>query len=75
MSNARGLPGGGGMLKLRFDRFLFTSGVAGLMRRIARIAMARCTREAMFEIVQRHYIKIEVLSFCKRNGERQLGHI
>ena len=28
------------------------------LRRIARIAMARCTREAKFEAVQRHYIKI-----------------
>ena len=28
------------------------------LRRIARIAMARCTREAKFETVQRHYIKI-----------------
>ena len=28
------------------------------LRRIARIAMARCFREAMFEVVQRHYIKI-----------------
>ena len=28
------------------------------LRRIARVAMARCTREAKFEAVQRHYIKI-----------------
>ena len=28
------------------------------LRRIARIAMARCTREAKLEAVQRHYIKI-----------------
>ena len=28
------------------------------LRRIARIAIARCTREAKFEAVQRHYIKI-----------------
>ena len=28
------------------------------LQRIARIAMARCTREAKFEAVQRHYIKI-----------------
>ena len=28
------------------------------LRRIARIAMARCTWEAKFEAVQRHYIKI-----------------
>ena len=28
------------------------------LRRIARIAMARCTREAKFEAVQRRYIKI-----------------
>ena len=28
------------------------------LRRIARIAMARCTRKAKFEAVQRHYIKI-----------------
>ena len=28
------------------------------LRRIARIAMARFTREAKFEAVQRHYIKI-----------------
>ena len=28
------------------------------LRRIARIAMARCSREEMFEVVQRHYIKI-----------------
>ena len=28
------------------------------LRRIARIAMARCTREAKFEAVERYYIKI-----------------
>ena len=28
------------------------------LRRIARIAMAGCTREAKFEEVQRHYIRI-----------------
>ena len=28
------------------------------LQRIARIAMARCTREAKFEAVQRRYIKI-----------------
>ena len=28
------------------------------LRRIARIAMGRCTRKAKFEAVQRHYIKI-----------------
>ena len=28
------------------------------LRLIARIAMARCTREAKFEAVQRHYIEI-----------------
>ena len=33
------------------------------LRRIARIAMARCFREAMFEVVQRHYIKIYQASF------------
>ena len=27
------------------------------LRRIARIAMARCSRKEMFEVVQRHYIK------------------
>ena len=29
-----------------------------LRRRIAGIAMVRCSREAMFELVERHYIKI-----------------
>ena len=35
------------------------------LRRIARIAMARCSRdrEAMFEVVQSHYIKIYQASF------------
>ena len=33
------------------------------LRRIARIVMARCSREAMFEVVQRHYIKIYQASF------------
>ena len=33
------------------------------LRRIARIAMARCTREAWFEAVQRHYIKIYQSNF------------
>ena len=33
------------------------------LRRIARIAMARCTREAKFEAVQRHYIKIYQSNF------------
>ena len=33
------------------------------LRRIARIAMARCFREAMFEVVQRHYIKIYQANF------------
>ena len=33
------------------------------LRRIARIAMARCTREAKFEGVQRHYIKIYQSNF------------
>ena len=28
------------------------------LRRIAQIAMARSSREAMFEVLQRHYIKI-----------------
>ena len=32
-------------------------------RRIARIAMALCTREAKFEGVQRHYIKIYQSNF------------
>ena len=32
------------------------------LRRIARIAMARCSRE-VFEVVQRHYIKIYQASF------------
>ena len=31
--------------------------------RIARIAMARCTREAKFEVVQRHYIHIYPANF------------
>ena len=34
------------------------------LRRIARIAMARRTREAKFEAVQRHYIKYINLIFC-----------
>ena len=33
------------------------------LRRIARIAMARCTREAKFEAAQRHYIKIYQSNF------------
>ena len=33
------------------------------LRRIARIAMARCTREAKFEAIQRHYIKIYQSNF------------
>ena len=33
------------------------------LRRIARIAMARCNREAKFEVVQRHYIKIYQANF------------
>ena len=33
------------------------------LRRIARIAMARCIREAKFEAVQRHYIKIYQSNF------------
>ena len=33
------------------------------LRRIARIAMAHCTREAKFEAVQRHYIKIYQSNF------------
>ena len=32
-------------------------------RRNARIAMARCNREAKFEAVQRHYIKIYQSNF------------
>ena len=35
------------------------------LRRIARIAMARCSREAMFEVVQRHYIKIYKATYVK----------
>ena len=34
------------------------------LRRIPRIAIARCSREAMFEVVQHHYIKIYQASFC-----------
>ena len=33
------------------------------LRRIARISVARCTREAKFEAVQRHYIKIYQSNF------------
>ena len=33
------------------------------LRRIARIAMALCTREAKFEAAQRHYIKIYQSNF------------
>ena len=33
------------------------------LRRIARIAMASSSREAMFEVVQRHYIKIYPANF------------
>ena len=33
------------------------------LRRIVRIAMARCTREAKFEAVQRHYINIYQSNF------------
>jgi len=31
--------------------------------RIARIAMARCTRETKFEVVQRHYIQMYRANF------------
>ena len=31
------------------------------LRRIARIAMARCTREAKFEAVQRHYTTLRLM--------------
>ena len=33
------------------------------LRRMARIAMVRCTREAEFEGVKRHYIKIYQSNF------------
>ena len=33
------------------------------LRRTARIAMARCTREAKFEVVQRHYIETYQANF------------
>ena len=33
------------------------------LQRIARIAMTRCTREAKFEEVQRHYINIHQSNF------------
>ena len=33
------------------------------LRHIARIAMAHCSREAMFEVVQRHYNKIYQVNF------------
>ena len=33
------------------------------LRRIARIAMARCTREAKFEVVQHHHIQIYPANF------------
>ena len=33
------------------------------LRRIAQIAMARSSREAMFEVLQRHYIKIYQANF------------
>ena len=33
------------------------------VRRIARTARARCTREAKFEVVQRHYIQIYPANF------------
>ena len=33
------------------------------LRRIARIAVARCTREVKSEAVQRHYIKIYQSNF------------
>ena len=33
------------------------------LQRIARIAMGRCTREAKFEEVQRHYINIYQSNF------------
>ena len=36
------------------------------LRRITRIAMACCTREAKFEVVQRHYIKIYQSNFLLR---------
>ena len=37
--------------------------VVARLRSIARIAMARCTREAKFKAVQRHYIKIYQSNF------------
>ena len=33
------------------------------LRRIARVAMAHCSRETMFEVVQRHYIKTYQANF------------
>ena len=33
------------------------------LRRVARIAMGRCCREAMFEVIQRHYTKIYQANF------------
>ena len=36
------------------------------LRRIARIAIARSSREAMLEVLQRHYIKIYQANFLLR---------
>ena len=33
------------------------------LRRIALVAMAHCSREAMFEVAQRHYIKTYQANF------------
>ena len=33
------------------------------LRHFARVAMAHCSREAMFVVVQRHYIKIYQANF------------
>ena len=33
------------------------------LRRIARIAIARCTKEVKFEVEQRHYIQIYLAKF------------
>ena len=49
-------PNGEKNLTINLNKFCLHA-VADL-RRIARIAMAQCTRGAKFEVVQRHYIQI-----------------
>ena len=49
-------------LTINLNKFCLHA-VAGFATDIARIAMAHCSREAMFEVVQRHYNKIYQVNF------------